>query len=351
MQITDLNIKTEDGPKNLATICTIKDLTQIPEADKIVLASMNENGWKCVVKKDEFRVGDRIIYICIDSIVDDQNPYFEFLRGRNFRIWNARFKKVPSQGLIVPLSILEFYGQNPENFNIGDDLTAITKTLKYEKPLDISLNGEARGGLPSHLGFRKTDETNLLSCRSSVLSELLEREIYISTKRDGSSTSFVVNNGEFQACSRSLSMKEGNGYPWMAAEKFDIKNKLINLGGNWIVQGETTGPKFNGNRLGLSDIQFHVFNVFDIDKKQYLGLSEIKEFCQKVGLKMVDVILVEKFDAQKHTTDYFQQIANNVKYPNGAAGEGIVIRPTVPFYSYNLQKEWSAKVINQNYKE
>jgi len=351
MNITDISIKTEPWPKNLATICTIKGLEPIPDADKIVLASLNENSWKCVVKKDEFKIDEKVVYICIDSIVDKENPAFAFLEPRKFKVWTARLRGVYSQGLVVPTSVLEFYGQNPESFNIGDDITEITKTAYYEKPLDIKLQGEARGGLPTAIGFRKTDETNLLSCRKGVLDELIGKKIYLSIKRDGSSTSFVYNNGDFQACSRSLSMKEGNGYPWLVSDKFDIKNKMTNYGGNWIIQGETTGVKFNGNRLGLTDTEFHIFNIFNIDTRKYLGLDAMVEFCNKIGLKMVDVIGIEDFNPEIHNVEYFQQIANNVKYPNGAAGEGIVIRSVEPFYSDKLQKEWSVKVINQNYKQ
>lgn len=35
---------------------------------------------------------------------------------------------------------------------------------------------------------------------------------------------------------------------------------------------------------------------------------------------------------------------------NGKPAEGIVIAPTVPFFSVKLQKDWSAKVINSVYK-
>lgn len=339
--------------EKLATIVSIKDLTPIPEADKIVLASMNENSWKCVCKKEEFKIGDLAIYICIDSIVDKDNPYFGFMEQRKYRVWNAKFRGVPSQGLLIPVSALQFYGIDSrlDTLRVNDDVTEVMKVTKYEKVLDIKLQGEARGGLPTALGFRKTDETNLLSCRQGVLSELLDREIYWSIKRDGSSTSFVINNGDFQACSRSLSMKEGNGYPWLVADKFGIKDKLTNLGGNWIIQGETTGPKFNGNRLGLSDIEFHIFNIKNIDESRYLGLYEMHDFCKRIGLPMVDVIGVEKFNPEKHTIEYFQEIANNLKYPNGSNSEGVVIRPSIPFYSVYLEKEWSVKIINQNYKQ
>lgn len=54
---------------------------------------------------------------------------------------------------------------------------------------------------------------------------------------------------------------------------------------------------------------------------------------------------------QAKELENIQNIANNLKYPNNSPAEGIVIRSTIPFYSVYLEKEWSVKIINQNYKE
>ena len=69
--------------RQLATVRTIADIRPIPDADKIEVAQVD--GWECVVaKKDGFKIGDKIVYVEIDSIVPDR-PEFEFLRDRKFR--------------------------------------------------------------------------------------------------------------------------------------------------------------------------------------------------------------------------------------------------------------------------
>ena len=46
--------------RKLATIQRISELKPIKDADKIEAALMEGLGWECVVKKGEFKVGDKI---------------------------------------------------------------------------------------------------------------------------------------------------------------------------------------------------------------------------------------------------------------------------------------------------
>ncbi|MFA6570783.1 MAG: hypothetical protein WCT77_06045 [Bacteroidota bacterium] len=46
--------------RKLATIQVIENIETIKDADAIVVCGVL--GWECVIKKDEFNVGDKIIY-------------------------------------------------------------------------------------------------------------------------------------------------------------------------------------------------------------------------------------------------------------------------------------------------
>lgn len=61
--------------RQLATIQRIAALTPIEGADKIEVASVL--GWKVVVKKGDFKVGDLCVFAEIDSILPDTNPHFD----------------------------------------------------------------------------------------------------------------------------------------------------------------------------------------------------------------------------------------------------------------------------------
>ena len=78
----------------------------------------------------------------------------------------------------------------------------------------------------------------------------------------------------------------------------------------------------------------------------------MKSLCEQLSLPIVDLIEVCKFDKNIHTVEYFRQLADSqIWKTNGKFGEGVVVAPTIPFYSPTIGKEWSLKLINQNYKQ
>jgi hypothetical protein len=139
------------------------------------------------------------------------------------------------------------------------------------------------------------------------------------------------------------------------ARKYDIQNVLAKSfpGMNIAVQGEVCGPGIQGNKLGLKEMEFHIFNLFDIQTRIYLGYTQIIKFCQDNQIPMVHTI-IEKTSFQ-YTLEDLLKIANEQKYyippDKTCPAEGIVIRPQEGFYSPVLKKTWSAKVLNENYKE
>ena len=111
--------------RSLAHIEKIVDIRPIPNADKIEVATVL--GWKVVIKKGEFSVGDKIIYIEIDSKVPADNPYFDFLADRKYKVKSIKLRKQVSQGLIVPISLLS------GDYKIGDDVTEALGIKKIEE--------------------------------------------------------------------------------------------------------------------------------------------------------------------------------------------------------------------------
>ena len=110
--------------RKLASIKTISEIHPIPNKDRIELAIVE--GWQIIVKKDEFKVGGRCVFVEIDSILPEK-PEFEFLRSKKFRIKTMKMSGVISQGICFPLSIL------PEgNYNIEDDVSDLIGIKKYE---------------------------------------------------------------------------------------------------------------------------------------------------------------------------------------------------------------------------
>ena len=107
--------------RKLAHIEQIAWLRPIEGADKIELAGIL--GWQCIVKKNEFKVGDLAIYVEIDSIMPADNPDFAFLESKHYKIKTMKMRGVISQGIIFPLSIL----YDGKAYVLGDDVTDVLK--------------------------------------------------------------------------------------------------------------------------------------------------------------------------------------------------------------------------------
>ncbi len=331
--------------RKLASIQKLTSLSPIEGADSIEHATVL--GWHLVVKKDEFKVNDLVVYCEVDSILPDK-PEFEFLRPRGMRIKTVKLRGQISQGICFPLSIL------PEGFNIEEDAdcTEAIGVVKYELPDTAVMGGNAKGSFPGFIP--KTDET-----RVQGLYRLLQRHqdtvCYITEKVDGSSVTYYLKDGEFGVCSRNLELKdEGDTIFWKMARTFDIENKLRSLGRNISLQGEIIGEGIQKNKLKLKGHTVKFFNVFDIDKYEYLRYAEFRRITEQLGLETVPIIdenyvLVNDIDSLVKMSMVKSKIAP------GVWAEGIVIRSKDDIFDQDRNQNMenmdriSFKVINPNF--
>ena len=111
--------------RKLASIQKIRDIQPIPKADRIELATVL--GWKVVVKKGEFQIGDLCVYCEIDSVFPEMEKY-EFLRNDQFRIRTKKLRGQISQGICFPLNSLP-----NGNYQEGSDVTELMNVKKHEE--------------------------------------------------------------------------------------------------------------------------------------------------------------------------------------------------------------------------
>lgn len=155
--------------RKLASIQKIWDVMPIEGADRIELVRVL--GWQCVAKKDEFKKGDLCVYYEVDSFLPIK-PEYEFLRsssykntdivGEGFRLRTQKFRGQISQGLCLPLRVLD--GTGWTNFEIGTDVTDILGVRKWEIEERATTGGTVIGTLPRDIPH--TDETRV--CRRTL---------------------------------------------------------------------------------------------------------------------------------------------------------------------------------------
>lgn len=286
--------------RKLATIRKIEEIKPIDGADAIEAARVG--GWWVVVKKNEFKVGELCIYFEIDSWLKYELAPFlskgkeprEFNGVKGERLRTIKLRGQLSQGLILPLDIAfeKFVdskfdeGQEfSEFFYEGSDLTELLEIQKYEKPIPAQLSGTVKGNFPSFVP--KTDQERIQNLKESDLDGYWE----VTEKLEGSSMTCYLNNDEFGVCSRNLDLKfdENNAF-WSTALKYDIEGKMRSIGGNFAIQGELIGLGVQGDHYKLGNLQFYVFDVYNIDKGEYLSSYDREAVVDSMGLNHVPII-------------------------------------------------------------
>lgn len=287
--------------RKLATIRKIVAINPIENADAIEVATVD--GWNVVVKKGEFKVGDLVIYLEIDSWVPHELAPF-LSRGTEPREYNGvsgeRLRTIKlrgqiSQGLILPLSfspratdyITTTFGELE-----GADVTDILGIQKYEKPLSAQLAGIARRAFPYNIP--KTDEERVqnLSREIRKWNEKTEPMLFeLSEKLDGSSMTVYFKDGDFGVCSRNLDLKEteGNSF-WDTANRLKLRDKLTVYNTNVAIQGELVGPGIQNNYYKLDKHIFYVFRIFLIDENRFMTSKERIDAIKALVLHHVPVM-------------------------------------------------------------
>jgi RNA ligase (TIGR02306 family) len=354
--------------RSLATIQIIKEIKEIPDSDFIELALIQ--GWQCVVKKGDFKVGDMCVYFEVDSFLP-LDSRFEFLaksslrenrfmasdggESKGYRIRTATMRGQLSQGLAMPLALF------PELSDVvtGLDVTDILYVRKWEVPEVAGGMGTAIGSKP--FGIPTTDETRIQSM--PVLLEVFkDKPYYITTKLDGTSCTIYCKDGKVGICGRNVEYKEEPEAcaMWKWVYSCGLKDKLLSLGADIFVQGEFCGGGIQGNRLKLKEPNFFAFDLgyFTQDGSvSRRSVNDLISMCKALGIEMVPIEEAEGEFA--YTLDALLDKARG-KYESGLDKEGIVVRTQEPEWgtfesvksdgtSTTISHRLSFKVLNNDF--
>ena len=315
--------------RKLASIRRIADIQPIEGADAIVAATID--GWKVVVKKGEFNIGDLALYIEIDSWVPHKLAPFlskgseprEYNGVKGERLRTIKLRGQVSQGLLLSKNILDHFGShfvNPEIENDevwvqnydksvslveGYDCTEYLGIQKWEAPIPAQLQGQAAGTFPTSL-IPKTDQERIQNCFGEIQkrakrfatekvwnaetqtleehpvevpADFKEPTYEVTMKLDGSSCTIFRWENELRVCSRNLELKineenKDNTFVAMALKYAD------GIPDGFAFQGEVMGPGIQGNREGFTEHRFFVFDIFSIQMHEYLSPFARRELLQ-----------------------------------------------------------------------
>lgn len=340
--------------RKMVTLRKVKEVLPIEGADKIEIVRID--GWSLVSGKGNFKAGDWALFHEIDSFVDTSRPQYKFLEKNNIT-WNnkvgARIKTIKlrgclSQGLALPVSdfpeiykLLSEAGSDVDPDYSEIDFSETVGVCKWEK-LDTGMFGRVykKSNWPEFL--QKTDQERIQN-----LYDYIDRatQYEVTQKMDGSSMTLYWRNGVFGVCSRNWDVEEDENTFWRAVGLIGGKDKLSKVVNNIALQGELVGPGVNGNQHKFKELDYYVFNVFDIDTQTYLNPLAARGMCEALGFKYVPVLEYRQFD--------FENIEAALKYAEDVQnGEGVVFKKCEPHCILSTGKKeapHSWKIISNKY--
>lgn len=300
-------------------------------------------GWHVVVKKGEFKVGDKCVYFEIDSILPPDNPDFAFLlnsKGKMKPLKTKKIRGVISQGLVMPLSVLHYEG----NIEEGQDVTDILGVQKKEDEVIEfykTMGAIKKRDFPPFL--HKTDETRVQVLQKHL--NVCQGHKFVATEKvDGTSFTAFIKDGKFGICSRNMEVDMEVDSPYSAiAFKYMLKEKFEKLRNSYIpydfaIQGEIIGANIQKNKYHVTDYECYLFNYINIDKQKDIGFyfSDDNEKLEFEGINLASIAGLLNMKTVPIIDDNFTMIndidtlvalsvGNSVLYPKQVR-EGLVFR-------------------------
>lgn len=331
-------IAPEDGRK-LATVERVVSVRPIANADAIDVATVR--GWDVVVKKNEVTPGELVVYFEIDSFLPIEEPAYAFLRAsslktladgtRGYRLKTVKLRGQISQGLCLPLAALPSVPF--ERHVEGADVTALLNVRKFE-PGVFGPDAVGARTFPTDI-VPRTSEKRLQNIGNGQLREWAVRAtpFYVTEKLDGTSFTAFWHKQTFGVCSRNqlLPQPSADETPpiyWQVARRYQLPDKLPQLGDGIALQGEIVGPKVQKNRYALSQLTLFVFSVYYTDRKRYATLDEMIDVASFLGASTVPVVSkTRRLHVEQDTVRSLVAAADGVSLLNKKTKrEGVVFR-------------------------
>ena len=367
--------------RKLVTIRKVNAINSMEGYDNLALATVD--GWNVVIKKEELKLNEPCLFFEIDSFIPEEDSRFSFLgktvefnKKRGYRLRTKKLKSYISQGLALPLSMFpELTINTQEAIDNNTDLSETLGVIKYDLEQFCGVNNTSKsekpGKFPSFIP--KTDQPRIQNL-PHLFTTNKEDTFEETLKLDGSSmTCYKVSSNptllqkflslfgiktpttKFGVCSRNVDLKrtantvmtfnnqgKESVYDqsdfWATAIKLDLANR-VPVG--YAIQGELIGPKIQANHEKVTELQYYVFDVFNISEQRYLLPQERRDFCRTLDIPHVPVMNVEATPLQLTLDQLLHHVDTESMNPK-TVSEGRV-------YKSNTNPLLSFKVINNRY--
>lgn len=347
---------SEDGGSTYKVpMTTILEINAHTNAERLELATVY--GFQVIVRKGQYKVGDRVIYVPIDSLLpqwleDQVFPPDSKVKLHHHRVRQIRLRGLASQGMLLdPTDVAKKV--NPDYLKLEQDLAAILGVTKYEPPQRGPSSTQAgpknRNKKHEHPLFHKYNGLSNIKWFPTMFKEgdqvVLQEKMH-GTNARASVLPYAANTWKkklkklfglapkTENCygSNNVDISSASDYKGFYGE--DVYGKTFadmdvfsKLKSGEIVYGEIIGP---GIQKGYEyDLTHHEFLVFDVKviqadgKFRWLNPAEVIEFCKDRGFNTVPQVYVGPYNKE---LTYSLTKGASLYDPKSKVREGVVIK-------------------------
>lgn len=330
------------------TIEKIEKIWSIEGADAIELAKVERFAFQFVIGKNQYKVGDLVIYFPVDSILPESvmaavGMIGKFSGKNGDRVKTKAFKGQISQGFVTSISsllpILSECGSlkykdfpKPMVFtdnDIGMDLNPELGVVKYEPPVIEEKSGNL---LPLPDGISKYD---IEGCdrNPEVVDLLMDKQVRILEKLEGQNASIqYCVDGTVYVSQRNFTIKEIPGHEhafWKLCRDGGYINAAkeisVESGKNVLIRFEYLGPGVQKNIYRLNKPTGVVFDIKI--GGNYISGKDLVELTKKFNLPLAPVLAMDITLKEWLNSKTVQEASNGESSLFKTKREGIVITP------------------------
>ena len=337
-------------------VVTIDEIYPHPHADRLECARVN--AWQTIVRKGEYKAGDKAVYVPIDSVLSPALDAILFpptakVKLHNRRVRSIRLRGELSQGILInvrrsrnldDLTVLSRY-PDLERMKVGKDVAEYLGITKYEPPTPRYQQFGKRGSYKNNPHFAQyTDIQNF-----KHFPDLFEEgeSVSVTVKLHGTSARYGIvprnphrfgwatkllqrfgwATHEFVYGSRRVQLQTGGSLYYSSdvyAEAAKRQGLDSRLRPGEVVYGEIVGPGIQkGFTYGFAKPTFFAYDVM-VDGV-YLNPPEFWEWCKERDVWRVPLMYLGEYDKAR-----VMEIASGesiIAPDTQPVIEGVVIKP------------------------
>jgi len=357
----------------------LTEITQIndhPNADRLEIAKVY--GFDEVVSKGSSKVGDKVLYIPIDSILPPELEYHIFPEGSKIKLSKSRVKqirirKIASQGMLISQDeIKAVYNFIPDK--LEEDYANKLNITKYEPPLPKHqiVNGVKKRRPLENVNFHTYNGlTNIKWSPLMFNGEIvvLQEKVHGSNARAAmlpfqpftlweKFKGLLGLNPKFEFCFGSNNVQLQKRNDWTGFYDENIYAKVFNqikaqdkVKPNETIFGEIYGEGVQKNydyglKKGNDFVLFDVKVLEEDGTQRWLSPDEVKTYAEERGFEMVPELYRGPYVDLDHCKNF--TLGDSVFRPQQKVREGIVVK-SLSNYSGEDGNKRALKVISEKY--